>query len=157
MPDTSPQRRGSTDGFSLLEVVIAMAILAFGLLTLALMQMQALTQASAGRHTAEGARVARSYLEQVHRIPWSVLEGSTGAGWEDPAWAAADASYDTRVDSPAGGTVNEHTYNVQWQVTNVSTCLRDVQVRVAWQEEDVSAGKQLVLATRRYGWGDDDC
>jgi prepilin-type N-terminal cleavage/methylation domain-containing protein len=145
------------EGFSLLEVVIAMGILSFGLLTLALMQMQALTQGAAGRHTGDASAVARSYLEQVHRIPWSVLSTAAGNGWQDPGWAAAPATVNTAVTDPGGGTSSEHSYAVQWRVTNVNTCLNDVEVRVNWAEEDVAGGKQLVLATRRYNWGGASC
>ena len=79
-------RRSQGSGFSLLEVVIAMGILSFGLLTLALMQLYALTQGSAGRHTGDASAVARSYLEQVHRLPWTVLDTAEGNGWRNPDW-----------------------------------------------------------------------
>jgi prepilin-type N-terminal cleavage/methylation domain-containing protein len=145
-------------GFSLLEVVIAMAILAFGLLTLALMQVHALKQGSAGRHTADGGAVGRTYIEQVHRIPWALLTAAVGAGWQNPTWAAAPATVATVVTRPDGGTATEHSYTVQWRVTAIAgtTCLRDVEIRVNWAEQN-QPGKQNVLATRRYDWGNPGC
>lgn len=146
------------DGFSLLEVVIALGILGFGLLTLALMQMHALTQGSAGRHTGDAAAVARTYVEQVHRLPWAALTADVGSGWVAPSWNAAPAAITVNVTGP-GGTSAENTYNVLWRVTNVAgtACLRDVEVRVSWAEEDLSSPKTLTLATRRYDWGSATC
>lgn len=154
----SPGNRSSA-GFSLIEVVIAMGILAFGLLTLAIMQLHALTQGSAGRHTGDAAAVARTYLEQVHRVPWTTLTGVAGAGWSNPSWAAAPATMTTSMTSPTGGTTVEETYGVQWRVTDVAgnACLRDVEIQVSWSEENMSSPKQLVLATRRYDWGGASC
>lgn len=151
----SARERG---GFSLLEVIIAMGVLSFGLLTLALLQMHALTQGAAGRHTGDAAAVGRSYIEQVHRVPWAVLAGAPAA-WQAPAWAGAPPVVNNVVAKPGGGTDTEHSYNVDWRVTPVgaSVCLRDVEVRVQWTEENVPAGKQVVLATRRYNWGGASC
>lgn len=155
----SRRSRRRSGGFSLLEVVIAIAILSFGLLTLALMQIYSLRQGAAGRHTGDAAAVARTYIEQVHRVPWGVLTGAVGGGWQNPAWASAPATVNTLVAAPGGGTSTEHSYGVQWRVSAVgaSVCLRDVEVRVSWAEDNVPAGKQVVLATRRYDWGGAAC
>ena len=149
----------STQGFSLLEVVIAMGVLGFGILTLALMQVAALKQGAAGRHTADAASIGRTYAEQLHRIPWSVLDAAAGGGWQNPSWTGAPATVTTQVANPSGGTDVEHSYTVQWQVSDVAgtTCLRDVEIRVDWAEENAPAGKQSILATRRYDWGGSGC
>jgi hypothetical protein len=36
-------------------------------------------------------------------------------------------------------------------------CLRNVEVRVSWAEENRSSPKTLDLITRRYNWGDSSC
>jgi prepilin-type N-terminal cleavage/methylation domain-containing protein len=157
------QKRSGTrrsSGFSLLEVVIAMAVLSFGLLTLAMMQLHALTQGAAGRHTGDAAAVARSYLEQVHRLPWSELTAAvTAGGWQDPGWNGANPTVTTSVTEPGGATTTEETYSVQWRVTDVAgnACLRDVEIEVTWPEEHMSQPKRTVLATRRYNWGGSSC
>ncbi len=155
-----PRRRASADGFTLIEVVIAIAVLGFGLLTLAIMQLQALSQGSAGRHTSDAAAVARTHVEQVMRLPWSELDVAQGIGtWTNPSWAGAGPTVNVNVDMPGGGTAVEHTYNVQWRVTDVGTnqCLRDVEIRVSWAEEGLPANKSFDLATRRYNWGNPTC
>jgi prepilin-type N-terminal cleavage/methylation domain-containing protein len=148
-------------GFTLLEVLIALTVLGFGLLTLAIMQLEAMQQGSAGRHTSDAASVGRSYLEQVHRLPWAVLTTAQVIGtWTAPAWAGLPNST-TSVDTPAGGGVAvERNYTVLWRVTDVGvapTCLRDVELQVSWTEEDRSTPKTATLATRRFNWGDPAC
>lgn len=154
-------RSRAARGFSLLEVMLTLVILAFGMLTLALMQLSALRQGSQGRHTGDGTAIARSYLEQASRVPWSVLDTAQAAGtWVTPAWAGAPAAAVTvdRPDSLADST--EHSYTVQWRVTNVGgppVCLRDVEVRVTWTEDGSSTPKTHVLGTRRYNQGNSSC
>lgn len=155
-------RRRRSGGFTLIEVFIALGVLAFGLLTLAIMQLQAISQGSKGRHTNDAASYARSYLEQVHRVPWTVLDAAQVIGtWTNPNWVGAAATANTNVDVVGGGgSATEHSYGVQWRVTDIGAapvCLRDVEVRVTWQEEDMSNAKSMVLATRRYNWGDPNC
>ncbi len=159
---TRSNRRRRSGVFTLIEDFVALGVLAIGLLTLAVMQLQAIGQGSKGRHTNDAAAHARSYLEQVHRLPWTVLDVAQGVGtWTNPNWVGAPATANTTVDvAGGGGTATEQSYGVQWRVTDIGAapvCLRDVEVRVTWQEEDMSQPKSMVLATRRYNWGDPNC
>lgn len=162
----SPRTRATAgSGFTLLEAMMAIGILAFGLLTLAVMQLQALHQESAGRHTADAAATARTYLEQVARLPWSELDTAAAAGtWTAPSWPGAQATVNVAMDAPGGaGLEVEHSYSVLWRVADVveggtpNPCLRDVSVRVTWTERQRSAPKTLDLTTRRYNWGAGSC
>jgi prepilin-type N-terminal cleavage/methylation domain-containing protein len=147
-------------GFTLVEVMITLVILAFGLLTLAAMQLAAMKQGSAGRHTSDGAAIARSYLEQAARQPWATLTAAQGAGWVDPVWANEPSAQIT-VNRPGGAAAStEHAYTVTWRVTDVGaspTCLRDVEVRVTWAEQGYPAGRTHLVGTRRYNHGDASC
>jgi prepilin-type N-terminal cleavage/methylation domain-containing protein len=148
-------------GFTLVEVMITLVILAFGMLTLAVMQLYALRQGSAGRHTGDGTAIARSYLEQASRVPWSELTtAQTAGGWQVPGWADVPAASVT-LDRPGGAADStEHAYTIRWRVTNIGTtpiCLRDVEVRVQWTEQGTSAQKEHILGTRRYNSGDSSC
>lgn len=151
-------RRGRCEGFTLIEVMVAMVVLAFGLLGLAVMQLHALQQSAAGRHTTDASAVARTFLEQAHRLPWSAFGGAIGA-WTSPAWVGATSSVTTQIATPGGGQASEKTYNADWRVTDIGTggCLRDIEVRVRWTEVKVSTPKEVVLATRRYNWGAPGC
>lgn len=157
--------RRHAGGFTLIEAMVAMTVLAFGLLTLAAMQLHAFRQGSAGRHTQDAAATARTYLEQVQRVPWSELDTAQAVGnWTNPSWNGAPATVNRSMSVPGGGPdPTEHSYNVQWLVSDVvvggnpDPCLRDVAVRVSWAERNRSTPKTLELKTRRYNWGDVSC
>jgi prepilin-type N-terminal cleavage/methylation domain-containing protein len=154
------ERHDPVSGFTLVEVLIALAILGVGILALSAMQVEALQQGSAGRHTADASATARSYLEQVHRLDWGTLTTARDNGpWTNVFWSGASDTVNVGVDVPGAGNVTstEHAYDVRWTVTDVTTCLRDVQVRVSWNEEGRSTPKSLILATRRYAWGSTGC
>jgi len=153
------QNRAS--GFTLVEVMITLVILAFGLLALAAMQLHALRQGAAGRHTGDGGAIARSYLEQATRLPWTTLNGAAGAGWVAPAWTGAPSTTVTMNRPSGAAAATEHTYTVEWRVTNVGAgvpvCLRDVEVRVTWNEQGTTASKTNTVGTRRYNLGGAGC
>ena len=163
MDRVNTQRRQRTQsGFTLIEVMIAFGILGFGMLTMAVMQIQALKQGAMGRHTSEAAAVARTYLEQAHRLPWSALDGavvSSGGSWSNPGWAGVTNTMTVQMETPGGGSAIEQSYGVRWRVTTPAstTCLRDIEVQISWQERDVGATKVVVVATRRYNWGGTSC
>jgi type IV pilus assembly protein PilV len=164
MMKTNPRNR-SEDGFTILEVMIAVGVLAFGLLTLAIMQLQALNHGARGRHSHDAASIARSFLEQTQRIPWTDLTTAQAAGtWTAPNWAGSTSTVTVAVETPNGGTVTTTAYTVAWQLfdvldasNNPRPCLRDIELRVTWSEEDRSSDKALQLDTRRYNWGGTGC
>lgn len=135
-----------------------MAVLAFGLLGLAVLQLHAFQQSAAGRHTTDSSAVAQSFLEQAHRLPWSALDTAVDV-WTPPAWLGATASVMTQVATPDGEVVSEKTYDVDWRVAEVGIagCLREVEVRVRWPEAKSSFPKETLVATRRYNWGAPGC
>lgn len=153
---TTRRRHG---GFSMIEIMIALAILAFGILAMTVMQLEALRQGGAGRHTTDAAAVGRTYLEQAQRLPYATLDGLKDTGWLAPAWAGARSSFDTALTNTSGGTAIEHSYNVAWRVTTVpaTACMLDVEMQVTWPEANFTGNKVLVLATRRYNWGGASC
>lgn len=153
--------RAARGGFTLLEVMVTLGVLSFGLVTLAYMQLYAMRQGSQGRHTNDAATIARSFLEQAVRLPWSELDGAVAAAtWVAPGWDGAPNPNVLVTMPDGGGAATERAYAVTWRVTNVGaapTCLRDVEVRVGWNEEESSAQKSTVIATRRYNRGATGC
>jgi len=81
-------------GFSLIEVLVAAAILAVGLLSLAqLLAMTVSANAAAGR-TTYAAALAAQKLEDLRAEPWSVLEANIGESADslDRSGSSIDAS-----------------------------------------------------------------
>lgn len=137
------RRDRAEGGFSLLEITIALSILAFGLLSLTLMQLQALRDGTKGRHHTSAAMIARDQLEQAQRAPFSQI---TPVAWgAAPGWMAAAGltvgPVNVQVTNPSG-TTTEQTYNVAWQVTPVggNPQLMNVDVEVTWAEDSDYVG-----------------
>jgi len=164
-PKREASARGAEAGFTLIEAMLAMGILAFGLFTLAIMQLEALSQGSMGRHSQDAAAIARTHLEQIKRLPWSEITDAQAVGtWTATDWPGATGTVDAAVSDAVGATAVTKTFTVEWQVNDVldgggnpRTCLRDIDLRVSWPEENMSNNKTLSLVTRRYDWGGASC
>lgn len=89
------------EGFSLLEVLIAISIFSIGILAVATMQISAINgNASARRHT-EAATFAADRAERLMALPYDHAELAAGAHPGSPSWTVTD---DTPV--PNTKTVN---------------------------------------------------
>ena len=129
-------------GFTMFEVVIAMAILGFGLLGVALMQLQAMNGGRAGRHTTQAAVIARDQMETFQRVAWGSPQLAATAGWSAPV------TVNNQPDGGAGGT--EQSYAVTWRVRDVDpNWVKNVDVRVTWSEPTF-ANRTLTISSTRY-------
>jgi Tfp pilus assembly protein PilV len=131
---------------TILEVMIALGVLAFGLLAMLAMQVSAMRGGKYGRHTTQAAQLARDQMEFLHRLDWSdALIGPTA--WTPPVPIVMT------VDSAAGQR-QEMVYNVSYRVTNdADPNLRLVDVRVIWTEENASVGappRRYAMSTIRH-------
>jgi Tfp pilus assembly protein PilV len=132
---------------TLLEVMIALAVLALGLLAMLAMQVSAMRSGKYGRHTTEAAQLARDRMELLHRLDWA-----------DPlalptAWTAPAATPVT-VESAAGDQ-QEMVYNVSYRIRSDATDanLRLLDVRVTWTEMNAPPGappRRYAISTIRH-------
>ena len=133
--------RARPEGFTLLEIMIALAILGFGLLAMAAMQITAMSGGRAGRHTSQAAVVARDQMETFQRVAWNSAQLTATVGWSAPI---------TVNNTPDGGAGAEQSYAVSWRVTNVDpNWIKNVDVRVTWSEPNF-AGRTLTISSTRY-------
>ena len=130
-------------GFTLIEMMLAMVILAGGLLAMLAVQVQALKQGRYGRHTSEAMQIARDQMELLMRLPWDD-PGAQPTNWTVPA--AIDATVQNE-----GGAVAQQSFNVSWRIQNAAfePNARTVDVDVTWTENDANAGfdRRYVLST----------
>lgn len=161
-------RRANTKGFSLLEVLIALGILGYGLLGLAVMQIHAMRDGSTSRYTTDAARIARDQMEQIQRMPFATVQAAAGLGWQAPPWIAvagfAPGQIPVQVQTPPGAPANAgvvQVYNVAWNVTTVPADpnLLNVDVEVTWVEPGRVNAKPtrtglptVTLSSVRYNW-----
>jgi len=122
--------------------MIALSILATGLLTVAAAQLFAMRGGSSGRHSSDAATFAHSQLENFQRTEFSDAALAATAG----AWAPAGGQVMPRVVQTAGGDVIEMNYTLQWRIRDVDPNLKAVDVRVDWDEPQ-RPGRSLTLST----------
>jgi type IV pilus modification protein PilV len=117
-------------GFTLIELMIATVLLAFGLLAMLAMQMHAMRGSQVGRHYTQAAQIARDLMEELNRRPWTDAKVQPTAGW------SVEPVKSTDVQLEAGGTSSEQTYTLDYRVQAdpVAADLRVIDVRVTWYE-----------------------
>lgn len=125
--DQKKRRPIGEKGFTLLEVIVAISILTFGLLAVASMQMTAIRGNYNASNITEATTVAQDRLEDLMGLLYSDPLLSPGNGLSDPA-----------PPSPSGYTI---TYDVS--DNNPIPNTRLITMTVQWQDKGVQ--KQSVL------------
>ena len=161
--------RGS-DGFTLLEVTIAVGILAVGLLGIAAMSLQAMQQGRRGKHTSEAATVAYSVLEELNRLNFAhVALTDTGGAWTPRLdittpglfpWSPNPAPTQGSVQIN-GAVTPSQTYLVEWRITDAAAPpsppwpagtlakRKTIDVRVWWNEPNWQI-RRVTISSVRY-------
>ncbi len=126
-----------SDGFTLLEVMLALTLLGIGLLSLAAMQLIALDYGSRGRHQTQAAAVAEAQMEGLMRRRWTNL-APTG-GWTAPI---------TQDNVMQGGV--EQSYDVSWRIADADAGrTRTIDVLVEWDEPS-RPNRRYALSSMRF-------
>lgn len=141
------RRRGrrTVAGMTLLEVMIALAILAAGLLAMLAMQISAMRGGRAGRDVTEAARIAQDQMELLHRVDWT-----------DPQMNPTAWTVPTVVNGAVtgAGPALAQAYNLSWRIqATADPNLRLVDVRVTWQEPNQPPGappRRYAVSTARH-------
>lgn len=128
------RRARSEAGFTLIEVMVALGILAAGLLTVAAAQLYAMQGGSSGRHSSDAATIAHSWVENLQRM-----------SFDDAALAQTNGLWTDPVEEP----MVEMTYRRQYRVRDVDDTLKAVDVRVTW-DEPKRPGRSLTLSSRLH-------
>ena len=142
MEPTTARARRAAGGFTLIEVMIVIVILTFGLLSLAAMQIQAMRGSERGRHATNAAAIAENKMELLQQDAWATI-GVTGGFVADPA-------AESRIQLDGGATSLERSYSVSYQVTDLqATFTRALDVQVSWTERNGEA-RSITLSSIRY-------
>jgi type II secretory pathway pseudopilin PulG len=124
-------------GFTLIEALIAIVIIIFGLIGVTNLFMVAASSNSVANQGTAATAVASQVLEALKAVPYTTLvaggtvdadQGSGGACFGTPAFSVADPSVINNCDADLQGVGRIH---VRWAVTGVAgnQQVRFVQVR----------------------------
>lgn len=144
-------RTTGRSGFTLLELLITLGIVAVGLLAMIMMQIQAMRDGSRGRHRTGAAMIARDQIERIQNMPFSdtVLDVMSPLTWATPPWldnssdaTLAPGELPVTVSQP-GGDVRDLVYTVWYlvgpdDVASPNPDLRRVDLEVVWNEEGIN-------------------
>jgi len=135
-------------GFSLIEVMIAMTVLGFGLLGMLMMQAQAMDSSSQGREGTAALAAARNVFEQIPLVPFSTLPADNT--WYTPAWIQnpgllpadpllPNGVFAERVTDGNGADHFQQLYRVWYRVNDdpsptPDARVRQVEVEVIWAD-----------------------
>jgi prepilin-type N-terminal cleavage/methylation domain-containing protein len=139
------------DGFTLIEVLVALTILAVGLLALALMQTTAIKANALSSKSTVATQLAQDRLETFKNIPFASIASSPATGYDTATMTPQYAN----LPGAAGDTppsIRGTTYYRVWFVNNDSATLRTITVWVCWRDER-QIWHNVMLATQRTNIG----
>ncbi len=170
------RRRG---GFTLIEAMIAMGVLTFGILGVAALQNSALSRESKSRFSSDAAQLAKNQIEAIRRLPWSTIV-ETGGGGTDFELLCTTASAGGACSFGGSGGVSGYpnaqpttlpeipltqvaadgstrvltTYLLAWRIQDVGAssarqCQKNVTIRVEWQDGG-NITREHYLSTRVF-------
>ncbi len=124
---------------TLVEIMVALVVLAFGLLGVAALQVRAITESSGGQHLTTASALARNRIEELNRLAWDDVDTTAGA------WSA-----DTVVADP--GDTSVQTFNRAERITDdvaaPNTEVKSIEVRISWVDAK-RGNRSVVLASAR--------
>ena len=145
-------QKQSEKGFTILEVMIAMAIFAIGILGVAQMQIQAVNANSYSRTSTEAATFAQGQVEKLLVLPYDhadlVDTDGNGTNQDGDDNGTDDNGGDFGlgdIGAAADQTMTNGIYNFSWNIAinEPETDLKRIRMIVQWQ--DASRKKQIVL------------
>ena len=118
-------RRGGQRGFTLIEALISLVVMAFGMLALSGMQLSLSRNADVAKQRTEAMRLAQARIEEMRSF--------TGISTGTINWNGLDSTANTT-------TVTNTTYTVASTMSGVNTdTMRPVNVQVSWSDRTGAA------------------
>ena len=120
------KRTRSRSGFSMIETMIAMLVLGFGLLTIASAQVYAMKSGQTGRHRTRAVEIAQTQMERLQSLSWN------DADLMATEWTP-NVDVETTVESTSAQAAM--TFSRQWRITEaIANQTRAIDVRVGWTD-----------------------
>jgi prepilin-type N-terminal cleavage/methylation domain-containing protein len=149
-------RLNRQEGFSLVEVLIALFILAVGLLGLALFQTTAIKGNAIASKWTVATALAQDRLERFRHAPWTSIQDNVPGGFT-PGTQPQQADYAPLLAGTIGDNTNVRgtTYYRVWDVTpdtSIATTLTTITVWCCWRDNALK-WHNVMLVTQRTNVG----
>jgi len=128
-----PDLASNQDGFSLIEILIAMAILALAMLAAATMQLGSIRNNASGNTVTQASMLAKAQMEVLKNTP-------------DIEDIADGNEFNIDADGQPDGI-----YNRSWRVVNRGANARRITVTVEWTKRGKS--RSIVISSNTRGNG----
>lgn len=135
------QKQNRQSGFSLVEVLIAIAVLSVGMLSVAAMQTSAVRGNARSNNITERSATASNHLEKLLSLPFT--HADLAAGSHDPSSDLIDNDGDGTTDEADDD--GEASYAVTWTVTDDSSRKKTIDLVIAGTHYGVN--KTVALRT----------
>ena len=116
------RRAADGTGFTLIEVMMAMAMLAIALLGICAAQLASISSASRSRYLSDAMYLAQEQTEFFASTPLANLPVPSGTPYQDPG----------NPLTPSSAGTNLVTFNRSWSVTGPVNGITTLQVTVVW-------------------------
>jgi type IV pilus assembly protein PilV len=139
------------NGFSLVEVLVALAILAVGLLALALLQVTAIKGNAVASKWTIATEQAQDRLERFRHVSWDNIASSNSNGFDTGTMVPR---YANLPGASGDNTAVRGTpyYRVWYVVNNATNSLKTITVWCCWQDEGLK-WHNVMLVTQRSNIG----
>ena len=144
----SGERQG-TEGFTLLEVIIAISILSIGILGVATMQTAAIRANFFAGNTTIGTNWASDKMEELIVLAYQ--------NYEDSNLEDKDGDGDAGLDDATAGTAdyneNQGDYSIFWNVSEDSLLndTKTIRIIVRWADHGVAKNAAMTYAVPKIG------
>jgi prepilin-type N-terminal cleavage/methylation domain-containing protein len=143
------------EGFSLIEVLVALVILAVGLLGLAMFQITAIKGNAIASKWTVATELAQDRLERFRHVNWTSIQSSVPGGFV-PGTQPLQAAYGSLGGAVGDNTnVRGTTYYRVWGVTPATTTastFTTITVWCCWRDES-GIWHNVMLVTQRTNVG----